>query len=226
MNYLIIGLGNFGSSLAIKLTQLGHEVIGVDKSMEKVETYKDDITHTICLDCSDVHAAKNLPVKDTDAVIICIGENEGESIMATALMKQLKVKRIISRAVSTLQETIINAMGIEEIVHPEMDSAERLARVLNTEGYIDSFKLTDDYSIVKVKVPEKYEGKTLGQLNLRNDFKLTVLTTIRTVQKRNIIGVKRNIVEVTEVANADTVLNKNEIMVIYGHVKDIERFWG
>ncbi len=226
MNYLIIGLGNFGSSLAIKLTQLGHEVIGVDRSMEKVEMFKDDITHTICLDCTDIHAAKNLPVKDTDAVVICIGENEGESIMATALMKQLKVKRIISRAVSTLQETIIQAMGIEEIVHPEKDSAERLARVLNTEGYIDSFKLTDNYSIIKVKVPEKYEGKSLRELDLRNDFNLTVLTTIRTVQKRNIIGVKRNVIQVKEVANADTVLNKDEVMVIYGHVKDIERFMG
>jgi len=224
MNYIVIGLGNFGSSLAIKLTQLGHEVIGVDKRMEMVEMYKEDITHTICLDCTNIHAAKNLPVKDTDTVIICIGENEGESLMATAMMKQLQVKRIISRAVSTLHETIIQTMGIEEIVHPEKDSAERLARILNTEGFIDSFQLSDDFSIYKVKVPEKYVGKSLRELNLRNDFNLTILTTIGTVQKRNIIGIKRNVSQVNEVANADTVLNRDEIMVIYGHVNDIERF--
>lgn len=226
MNYLIIGLGNFGSALAIRLTELGNEVIAVDKRMEKVEMFKDMITHTICLDCTEMQAASNLPVENTDAVIICIGEDEGDSIMSTALMKQLNVKRIISRAVSPLQQTVIQAMGINEIVHPEQDSAEKLAKNLTSQEYIDSFDLSDDYSIVKVRVPEKYEGKTLKELNLRNEFKLTVLTTLQPVEKRNIIGIKHEVMQVNEVSNADTLLGKNEIMVIFGNVKDIERFLG
>ncbi|MDF1550845.1 MAG: TrkA family potassium uptake protein [Bacteroidales bacterium] len=224
MNFLIIGLGNFGSELSIKLTQLGHEVIGVDKRMEKVELFKDDITHTICADCTDIHAAKDLPVTDTDAVIICIGENEGESIMATAMMKQLKAKRIISRAVSSLQETVLNSMGIEEILYPEADAADKLSKMLSTKYYIDSFDLSNGYSIVKATVPEKYEGKLLRDLDLRNSYSLTMLTTISPVKKRNIFGVSHDVLEVNEVANASTILKKNDIMVLYGHAKDIENF--
>jgi trk system potassium uptake protein TrkA len=224
MNFLIIGLGNFGSSLARRLTQLGHEVIGVDKRMDRVELYKDDITDTMKLDCTDPHSAKTLPVSNADVVVICIGEEEGDSIMTTALMKQLKAKRIISRAVSTLQETVIQAMEVAEVIHPERDSAEKLAKTLTTEGYIDAFELSDEYSIVKAKVPQRLEGKVLKDLNLRQEFNLTILTTLKEVDKRNIIGLKRRETEVNEVANADTVLRKGEVLVIFGQVQEIERF--
>lgn len=224
MNFLIIGLGNFGASLAIRLTQSGHEVIGIDSSMAKVEMFKNDITHTICANCTDIHAAKELPVHDADIVIICIGEHEGNSIMATAIMKQLNAKRIIGRVVSDTQATVLNAMGIEEIVHPERDSAEKLAKHLTTEGLIDSFELSDRYSIVKIDVPEQYDGKRLEELNIRHNFNLTVLTTIKKTHKRNLLGFKQTSQEVKGIAKADTILHKGDIMVVFGEGKDIERF--
>ena len=224
MNYLVIGLGNFGSNLAIQLTKLGHEVIGLDKRMEKVEFYKDEITQTISADCTDIHVARDLPVKDADAIIVCIGENEGENLMVTAVMKQLEGKRIICRAISTLHETVLQAMEIKEIVRPELDSAIRLAKNLSSQKFIDSFDLTRDYTIVKAEVPGKYAGKTLRELDLRKNNKITVLTTITTARKRNILGMRRNVPEVNEVAHADTVLNEDDVMVIYGHSRDIERF--
>jgi trk system potassium uptake protein TrkA len=224
MNFLIVGLGNFGSSLAIRLTQLGHEVIGVDSSMSKVEMFKNDITHTICANCTDIHSAKDLPIQDTDVVIISIGENEGDSIMATAIMKQLNAKRIIGRAVSKTQEIILNAMGIDEVVHPEQDSSFKLAKNLTTEGLIDTFEISDRYSIVKVTVPERYVGKTLQDLDLRNKYNLTVLTTLTKTQKRSFFGMRKGTFEVNEIAKADTLLEEDAVMVLFGDVKDIERF--
>lgn len=224
MNFLIIGLGNFGFALARSLTNLGHEVIGVDKNMDRVELCKDEVTHTICVDSTNINSARSLPVKNADAVVICIGEEEGDSIMATALMKQLKAKRIISRAVSTLHETVIEAMEITDIIHPEQDSAEKLAKTLTAEGYIDAFELSSEYSIVKAQVPKYLEGKKLKDLNLRQDYNLTILTTLKAVDKRNIIGIKRRVMEVNEVANAETQLNSGEILVIFGQMKEIERF--
>ena len=224
MNYLIIGLGNFGAALAVRLTQLGHEVIGVDSNMSKVETLKNDITHTICTNCTDIHSAKELPVKDADAVIVCIGEHEGNSIMATAIMKQLDAKRIIGRAVSETQETVLKAMGIEEIVHPEQDSAEKLAKNLTTEGLIDSFELSTEYSIVKTEVPERYDGKSLYETDIRSKYNITVLAMIQKSQKRNFLGMKHSTLEVKGIAKAETLLGKDEVMVIFGHVKDIDRF--
>ncbi|SMO45269.1 trk system potassium uptake protein TrkA [Saccharicrinis carchari] len=224
MNFLIIGLGNFGSSLAIRLTELGHEVIGVDSRMANVEALKNDITHTIRADCTDLHSAMELPISDADAVIMCIGENEGNSIMATAVLKQLNAKRIIGRIVSDTQATVLNAMGIEEIVHPEKDSADKLAKNLTTEGLIDSFELSDRYSIVKIDVPEQYEGKTLQELDLREKFNLTILTTMRKTYKRSLLGFKQSNLQVQGIAKADTVLHKDDIMVVFGEDKDIERF--
>ncbi len=224
MNFLIIGLGNFGSSLAIRLTELGHEVIGVDSNMGKVEAFKNSITHTICAKCTDMQSAREVPVKDADVVVVSIGEDEGNSIMVTANMKQLNAKRIISRAVSETQEVVLRAMGIDEIVHPEQDSAEKLARTLTTEGFIDSFELSEEYSIVKVNVPERYEEKSLIETDIRSKYNINVLATISKATKKKFLGRKHAFYEVKGIAKADTILGKDEILVIFGNVKDIERF--
>ena len=80
MKYIIFGLGSFGKSLAIRLTELGHETIGVDSNMQKVEQLKERITHTVCMDCTDRNAVSSLPLKDADSVIVAIGEDEGASL--------------------------------------------------------------------------------------------------------------------------------------------------
>jgi trk system potassium uptake protein TrkA len=223
MKFIIVGLGNFGASLSIKLTRLGHEVIGVDNKMEKINMLKEQITHTICVDCTDPQAVTNLPLKETDIVIIGIGENEGASIMATAVMKQNKVKRIISRAVTPLQSTVLEAMGIQEIIHPEEEAADRLAKRLNIKGVLDSFELSGEFNIVEAKVPDHYAGKTLQEAGIVKNFNVVVLTTMKERESRNILGVTKNVTEVKGVANSNTVLQEDEIMVLFGKITDIKR---
>ncbi len=101
MKFIIIGLGNFGASLAIKLTAQGNEVIGIDIKHERITALKEHITHTISIDASDPIAFNSLPLKNTDVVVVAIGENEGANIMVTALCKEAEVKRLISRAVNS-----------------------------------------------------------------------------------------------------------------------------
>jgi trk system potassium uptake protein TrkA len=223
MKYIIIGLGNFGASLAQRLTKAGNEVIGVDNKMSKVEAQKENITHTVCLDCTDPQAVSYLPLKDTDVVIICIGENEGVNIMATALMKKLNVKRLIGRAVSPLHEGVLEAMGIEEFVHPEDETAERWAKKLNLKGVIDSFEVEGNYSIIEAEVPEKYAGKSLQELNFGKNYNVVVLTTIEIIEQKNLVGIKRKTRKAQGVATSKTVLNTGDIIVLYGNVKNIEK---
>jgi trk system potassium uptake protein TrkA len=223
MKYIIIGLGNFGSSLAERLTRTGNEVIGVDNEITKVEALKESITHTVCLDCTDPQAVSYLPIKDTDVVIICIGENEGVNIMATALMKRLNVKRLIGRAVSPLHEGVLEAMGIEEFVHPEDETAERWAKKLNLTGVIDSFEVEGNYSIIEATVPKKYEGKTLLELDFGKNFNVIVLTKITVVKQKNLVGISRKVRKAQGVATSKTVLNPGDIIVLYGNVKNIEK---
>jgi len=222
MKYIIIGLGNFGASLAQKLTEKGNEVIGVDIKMDKVEALKDKITHAVCLDSTDINAVSNLPLNDTDIVIVAIGEDKGALIMATALMKQLKVKRLISRAVSPLQEMVLEAIGVDEIIHPEEETAERWAKKLNLQGVIDSFELTGHYSVVEIVVPKKYEGKTLREIDLRKKYKIMVLTTMKVIEVTNALGATKKTTQVQGVAGSETVLNKDDVMVLYGNNSDIK----
>lgn len=223
MKYIIIGLGKFGSSLGEKLTQMGNEVIGVDVRMSKIDSIKDKLTHAVNLDATDLAAVDNLPLKDVDVVIIAIGEDTGANIMSAALMKKKHVKRIIGRVVDPLQKTVLEAMGISEIIHPEEETAERWAKKLNLEGVVDSFELDRNYSIVEIEIPKEYHEKTIQELGIKEEFNIIILTTIKITEEKNEMGSNTNKNTVQGIALADTVLYKDEIMVVYGHNKDIKR---
>jgi len=222
MKYIVLGLGHFGRSLGIHLTELGHEVIGADRNIQIVEQLKDKITYTVCLDTTDREAVSSLPLKESDAVIVAIGEDEGASLLTTALVKQLKVKRIIGRVVSDLQRTVMEAMQIDEYIMPEEEAAERLALRLDNVDIVDSFKVSDRYSIIETKVPAKYIGKTLKEANLTNIFKVIVLTTI-TISEKNAITTGIAAKQASGIANSDTVLKENDLLVLFGELSDIKK---
>jgi trk system potassium uptake protein len=222
MKAIIIGLGNFGSSLATRLVAMGHEVIGVDKHMNKVEELKGKLTHTLCLDCSDQQAITNLPLREADVVIVCIGEDEGANLMTTALMKKMNVKRLISRAVNPLHETVLDAMMINEIVHPEEETAERWANKLDIPGVVDSFELSREYSIIEVVVPERYVGKKLGEIKFRRNYSILLLTVMKIEEETNVIGVRRKVTVPQGVASSETVLKEGDIVAFFGKIKDIQ----
>ena len=222
MKYIVLGLGHFGRSLAIHLTELGHEVIAADKNLSIVEQLKDRITHTVCMDTTDREAMTSLPLKDSDAVIIAIGEDEGASLLTTALIKELQVKRIIGRVVSDLQKVVLQAMQIDEYIMPEEEAAERLALRLDNIDIVDSFKISDRYSIIETKVPPRYVGMTLEEANLTNKYKVIVLTTVQsitTVVKGKNVQTK----EASGIAKRETVLREDDMLVLFGEMSDIKR---
>jgi trk system potassium uptake protein TrkA len=224
MKYIIVGLGNFGASLGEKLTSQGNEVIGIDNRMEKVDLFKEKLSHTICMDATDEFTVSGLPLNDTDMVIVAIGEDKGANVMTTALFKNLQVKRLISRAIDGLHEKVLHAIGVDEIVHPEEESAERWAKKLCLKGVVDSFELSDDYSIIEVNVPERFDKKTIKEINIRETYNLLVLTTISQTEIKSVVGKTRNVTKVKGVASPNNVLNKDDILVVYGANNDIKKF--
>lgn len=224
MKYIVVGLGSFGASLAEKLTAYGNEVIGVDKVMAKVEIFKERISHTICMDSTDEITVSGLPLNDTDMVIITIGEDRGSNVMTTALFKNLEVKRLMSRAIDSLHEKVLNAIGVDEIVYPEAESAERWAKKLSLKGVVDSFELSDEYSIIEVNVPEKYDKMMIKDTKIRETFNLLVLTSMCNTETKSTLGKTQKSVRVNGVASASDVLSKDDILVVYGANKDIQRF--
>ncbi len=224
MKYIIIGLGNFGASLAQKLTEQGNEVIGIDVSMSKVDAYKEKISHTICMDSTDEFTVSGLPLKDTHIVVVAIGEDQGANLMTTALLKNLQVKRLISRAINPLHEKVLLAIGVDEIVHPEEETAERWAKKLCLSNVLDSFELNKDYSIIEAKVPADYIGKTVREVGFRREYGLLVLTIIKKIEVKSILGKTHSESHIQGVAGADTQLEQEDILVIYGSNKDLRVF--
>jgi trk system potassium uptake protein TrkA len=223
MKFIIIGLGQFGTSLGEKLTSMGHEVIGVDKSMDRVEQLKEKFTHTICLNTKEPDAVNSLPLKNTDTVVVCIGEDEGDNIMTTALLKRLNVKRLVSRSVSQLHENVLEAMGVTEIVRPEIETAERWSIKLTSSGFINLYEITKEHHLVEIKVPKKFIGHTIEQIGFNKNYNVIVLTKLRQVNETNLIGVSTTVMKAGEVVTAKTTLNENDILVVYGHKNDIKR---
>lgn len=224
MKYIVIGLGNFGASLAQKLTEQGNEVIGIDINMTKVEANKEKISHTIAMDATDEFTVAGLPLKDTDIVLVAIGEDQGANIMTTALLKNLEVKRLISRAINPLHEKVLKALGVNEIVHPEEETAERWAKKLCLNNVVDSFVLNDDYSIIEAKVPSDYIGKTIQEVGFREKFNLLVLTIIKKVEVKSLLGKIKTETQIKGVASADTITEPEDILVLYGSNKDLQVF--
>jgi trk system potassium uptake protein len=224
MKYIIFGLGNFGASLGQKLTEQGHEVIGIDKSMTKIDAYKEKISHTICMDATDEFTVAGLPLKETDIVIVAIGEDQGANIMTTALLKNFNVKRLISRAINPLHQKVLQAIGVDEIVNPEEETAERWSKKLCLLNVVDSFELTPNHSIIEAKVPDYCVGKTITEIGFRQKFNLLVLTIIKKVEVKSVLGKSQTENQVQGIPSADDRLEANDILVLYGANKDLKMF--
>lgn len=224
MKIIVVGLGNFGASIATKLTLRGNEVIGIDLDRNRVEHFKEKISHTINMDATDESTVKGLPLKDTDMVIVAIGEDQGANVMVSALFKNLKVKRLISRSINSLHEKVLIAIGVDDIARPEQETAERWAKKLCLRGVVDSFELTKDFSIVEADVPEKYVDQQIGQINLREKHKLLILTVLKKVEEESEIGKSNSKTEAQGVPSTSYVLREEDIMVLYGSNEDIQHF--
>ncbi|MBN7814373.1 potassium channel family protein [Algoriphagus pacificus] len=224
MKYIIVGMGNFGGYLAMRLTDMGHEVIGVDNSENRIDIIKDKITHAVTMNATDTQAVKNLPLRDCDVVIIAIGEDVGASIMSTAIFKQLNVKRIIARAINDLHETVIRSIGVDEIIHPEEETADRLSKRLQMKGVMDSLEISDEYNIVEVKVPKRYIGMKVSEAEIRKEFFLNILTVIKLEDKTNLLGIKTQEKKVIGVITPEYSLEENDILLLFGKIKNIQEF--
>jgi trk system potassium uptake protein len=224
MKFIVFGLGNYGASLAQKLVSLRHEVIGVDLKMELAEKWKNDLTHTVALDAGSPEAVNSLPLKDVDAVVNAIGENEGSNIMLTALLKQSMVNRIICRVITPLQKTVLEAMGIVEFVYPEADSAERMAYQLDLKGVTDSYKINDKYQVIEVMVPDRYLEQKIGDIPFASKYRILPLTLVRTVEEKNILGSTVRIKQVSGLLTNETLLRRGDRLLLFGETKHLEDF--
>jgi trk system potassium uptake protein TrkA len=223
MNFVVIGLGNYGASLAKKLSAMGHEVIGVDNDLSKVEFYKDRISSTICLDATDIHAIRSLPLADADMVVVAIGDDFGASVMITALLKKLGVTNIISRESSSIHITVMNALGIVDTVNPEYDSAQIFAEKLVMRGVKDIFSLSREIKIAEVRIPPSMVGQLLDTQFLKQEYNLeTIALKRRTSHASNGNGDLCKVFTCQQL-NESLQIEQFDYLVVLGNRNDIQQ---
>ncbi len=224
MNFIIIGLGNFGASLAKKLTALGHDVIGVDKDLAKVEFFKDTIKNTVSMDITDIHALKTLPLKDCDMVAVCIGHDFGSSVMTTALLRKLGVQRIYGRESSLVHKTVLNALGVLNTINPEYETATVFAEKLIMTGVWSIYSISEDIKIAEVSVPDEYIGSHIAQLDLKESQDVDILALKQLDKKLSTPSLEKWIAIETKNFTKELVLEKGMRFVLKGRKKDILDF--
>lgn len=218
MNVVAIGLGNFGASLAKMLTAAGHDVIGVDKNNEKVEFYKDKIANTICIDATDPHTLRLLPLKEADVFVICIGDDFGVSVMIAALLKKFGVKNILCRESSSIHLTVLNAIGITNTINPEWESANILAQKLPLPGIHHLFNISDSLKIVDMFVPASLHGQRFLPVSFREHTHLKVIALKRDQKILYSSSKPLNDQDLEEI-----YYQPEDVIVLSGELKDIKK---
>ena len=178
-SFMIIGLGRFGTSTALMLTRLGHEVMAIDKRGDRVNAVKGDILHVIQADMTDEHAVTQLGVANFDCVVICIGDDIRASVLSTVLCREMGASHIVAKAHDDLHALLLKKTGADRVVQPEHDGGVRLARSLVDESFVDSLNLSDDYSVNEIGLPKNWAGKSLSQLSVRNRYGVSVIAIRR-----------------------------------------------
>ncbi|MCX6549509.1 MAG: TrkA family potassium uptake protein [Acidobacteria bacterium] len=178
-SFAVIGLGRFGSAMATTLTELGQDVLGIDGDAERVQKLADVIHSAVQLDATDERALKAAGIQDVDVAVISIGENIEASLLVVMLVKDLGIKRIISKAVTPLHGRILERIGVDRVIFPEREMAMRVAHSLVVANVLDYIELSRDFSIIEMPAPSEFVGKNLRELQLRNKFGLTLIAIKR-----------------------------------------------
>lgn len=173
--FVVIGLGRFGSSIATTLYSLGNDVLVIDKNEDLVEDIADKVTHAVQADATDENALRALGIRNFDVAIISIGGDIQSSVMATLILRELGVKYIIAKGNGELHAKVLYKIGADRVVLPEKDMGVRVAHNIISSSILDYIELSSDYSIMEVKAFEDWVGKDLKSLNLRKKYGINVI---------------------------------------------------
>ncbi|MFZ7101992.1 MAG: potassium channel family protein [Peptococcaceae bacterium] len=209
--FAVIGLGRFGASVARTLSSLGHDVLGIDISQCKVQSMINEITHAVQADAGEEETLKALGIRNFDVVVIAIGNDLESNTLITAMLKEMGVKCVVAKARSNLHGKVLAGIGADKIIYPEKDMGMRLAHNLVTSNVMDYIGLSPDYGVVEIIAPVKFIHKSLGELNLRAKYGISVM------------AIKKNGITIIVAPGADAVIEKNDVLIIVSRNDILEK---
>jgi trk system potassium uptake protein TrkA len=177
--YAVIGMGRFGTSVAMTLVKAGQEVLVVDSDEERIQKVAEFFTHAVVVDTTDEAAFTALGIRNFDMVVVAIGHDVQASVLTTLLLKEMGVKHIVAKAASVLHGKMLDKVGADQVVFPERDMGQRIAHNLMSTNIIDYFELAPDLGIIEVDVSGSLVGKSLLESKLREKYSITVIAVRR-----------------------------------------------
>ena len=207
---LLVGLGRFGRHVAMKLGELNHQVMAIDKCEDRVNAVLPYVTNAQIGDSTNEAFLESLGVGNYDVCIVAIGGDFQSSLETTSILKELGAKFVVSRAETDRQAKLLSKIGADEIVYPERQLANWTAIRYGSEHIFDYIELDGEYSIFEVAVPSQWVGKTVGETDIRKKYSI------------NILGTKENGV-MNPLVSPDTVLTKEKTLLVLGKDRDLQR---
>ena len=209
-SFAVIGIGRFGTSVALTLSLMGHEVLAVDTSAAAIDSIADRVTHAIVADATDERVLRRIGIAEFDAVVISVAADIRASILTAMLSKELGAKRVVAKVADDLHAKLLIKAGADQVVQPERDSGVRLARSIAVDSVLDYFALTDDVSINELRLPYSWAGKSLVQLGIRTRYGVSVIAIKR--GEKMIVAIDPN-----------SALEQGDVLVLLGSNHELEK---
>lgn len=209
---VVIGLGIFGFNLTKSLFESGVEVIAVDKDKEMVQQVKDYCSKAILADGTKREVLESIGIQEDDVVVISSGEDLAASTLITLHLREMKVKKIIVKAPDEDHKHVLEKVGATEVIIPEKEMADKVARSLVSPNVLDYIPLSEDYAISELAPPTRFYGKTIGELHLRSKYHVEVIAIREVLPDR-----------ITMVPRADFVIKDSDVLVVIGKEEDIQK---
>jgi len=200
--FTVIGLGNFGAVVAMRLYDLGHEVIAIDSRQEVVDRVGPDVTRAIAADATNVATLQELGVGDSDAAIVSTGDDLGASVLALLALRDVGVKEIFVKVHSEQHRRIVDALGAAESIFPEREAAQGLAARLTSGKLLRYVELGDEFGLQEMAVPEQWHGKSLRELALPATHRVQV------------VAIHDMLRDVVEIPDADKGLTPSDTLLV------------
>jgi trk system potassium uptake protein TrkA len=206
---LIIGMGKFGHHLCDNLIELGNDVMIVDREEEKVSDLIYKVTNVQIGDCTSPQVVKSLGVSNFDIVFVCIGTNFQSSLEITSLVKEMGAKFVISKANRDVHAKFLLRNGADEVIYPDRDIAEKLAKRCSANHVFDYIELDEEYSIYEIPPLDEWLGHSIQEINIRKRYGISIL------------GIKKG-EEMNILPSIDYIFTKDEHLMVLGSQKDVE----
>ncbi|EQC45894.1 Trk system potassium uptake protein TrkA, N-terminal domain protein [Bacteriovorax sp. BSW11_IV] len=221
----VIGLGTFGAKTAVRLYEKGAEVIAIDKDQELVDKIKDRVTHAVALDVTEERSLRSVHISDVDVAVVAIGDSIENSIMAVTMLRKLGVGRVIARATSTLHEHVLHEIGASEIIKVEEEMGEIIASKIVAPHVLQRYNFAAGYSIVEIKLGKKFEGRTLVESKIRQNYNLNIVALQKKVPFISEDGKSAYRIDINDCPMPMDVIEADDIVVLVGSEKNFNKLF-